>query len=96
MRGTHRQTRDIRLREVTHSRPVWKNTFISGKEREEGKEHQDSSRKTRTLKCRGSREKQPCSQVSLDQTQINLYTLAEFVWCGDHRSTDLQGRHLDR
>lgn len=44
MRGTHGRTRDIRLREVTHSRPVWKNTFISGKEREEGKDHQDSSK----------------------------------------------------
>lgn len=38
----HTETRDIRFREVTHSRPVWKNTFISGKEREEGKDHQDS------------------------------------------------------
>ena len=54
-----------------------------------------TAQKTRTLKCRGSQEKQPCSQVSLDQTQINLYTSAERVWCGDHGSTDLQGRHLD-
>lgn len=95
MRGTHGRTRDIRLREVTHSRPVWKNTFIPAKRGRREKTIK-TARKTRTLKCRGSQEKQPCSQVSLDQTQINLYTLAECVWCGDHRSTDLQGRHLDR